>query len=192
MPKYILEDLRKKAELYELPITNMSLVKMLFSDGTTATILYRFMRFCQTHNLKILSAIIYRWNASTTHTVIGRNAEIGPGFIITHSLGVIINTHVRAGKNLTVYHGVTLGSEKNKSPILGDNVFIGAGAKIIGGVRIGSDVKIGANAVVTKDIPDGATVIGIPARIIRIYGKPVTTLSSKQTENNSISDISLQ
>jgi serine O-acetyltransferase len=147
---------------------------MLLSDGTTASILYRVMRFCQTHHLKILAAFFYRLNASTTHTVIGRNADIGPGFIITHSVGVIINSQVRAGKNLTVHHGVTIGSEKNKSPILGDNVFIGAGAKVIGGITVGSDVKIGANAVVTKDVPDGATVVGIPAKIVRMYGKPLT------------------
>jgi serine O-acetyltransferase len=141
---------------------------MLFSDGSMALILYRLMRFCQTHHLQIIAAIIYRLNASTTHTIIGRNADIGPGFVILHSLGVVINTNVTAGRNLVVYHGVTVGAEKNLSPVLGDNVLIGAGAKIIGPVRVGSDVKIGANAVVTKDLPNGATAVGIPARIVKI------------------------
>jgi len=145
----------------------------LFLDGSMAQILYRMMRFCQTHRLKILAAIINRINSSTTHAIIGRNADIGPGFVILHSQGVIINTNVRAGRNLMVYHEVTLGSEKNRSPVLGDNILIGAGAKIIGGVRIGSDVKIGANAVVTSDVPDGATVVGIPARIVKIYNERV-------------------
>jgi len=58
--------------------------------------------------------------------------------------------------------------------VLGDNVFIGAGAKIIGPVRVGSDVKIGANAVVTRDLPDGATAVGVPARVISIYGERIT------------------
>jgi serine O-acetyltransferase len=93
--------------------------------------------------------------------------------VILHSVGVVINTNVRAGRNLVIYHGVTLGEERHKSPTLGDNVYIGAGAKVIGGVRIGSDVRIGANAVVTKDVPDGATVVGIPARIVRMYGVPL-------------------
>jgi serine O-acetyltransferase len=105
--------------------------------------------------------------------VIGRKTNIGPGFVILHSFGIVINSSVRAGKNLTLEHGVTIGSEKNQNPIIGDNVFIGAGAKIIGPVSIGSDVKIGANAVVIHDLPNGATAVGVPARVVRIYGKKV-------------------
>jgi serine O-acetyltransferase len=114
------------------------------------------------------------------HVVIGRNAEIGPGLVIVHSIGIVINSNVKAGKNLVIEHGVTIGAEKNRSPILGDNVFIGAGAKIIGGIKIGSDVKIGANAVVTKDLPDGATAVGVPARIVKIYGERILPLSEEQ------------
>jgi serine O-acetyltransferase len=175
MPMFELlgEDLRNKAKTYELAATRGNLLRMLLNDGGLAQILYRTMRFCQTHHLKPLAAIFYRLNAFMTHATIGRNADLGPGFVILHSLGVVINTNVRAGRNLVVYHNVTLGAERQKSPTLGNNVYIGAGAKVIGGVRVGSDVRIGANAVVTKDVPDGATVIGIPARIIRSYGQPV-------------------
>ena len=69
-------------------------------------------------------------------------------------------------------HGpsTTIGAEKDESPVLGDNVFVGAGAKIVGAVRIGSNVKIGANAVVVDDIPDGATAVGIPAKVIGATG----------------------
>jgi len=169
----LIADLQQKAVVYELPLTRGTLLRMLINDGGAAQILYRMMRFCQTHRLRILAAIIYRINACLTHATIGRNADIAPGFVILHSLGVVINTNVRAGRNLVIYHNVTLGAERHKSPVLGDNVYIGAGAKVIGGVRIGSDVRIGANAVVTKDVPDGATVVGIPARIVRIYGRPV-------------------
>jgi serine O-acetyltransferase len=167
----IRQDLLRKAEWYELPPTHKSLLKMWLSDGTTAQILYRIMRFCQTHRLPLLSFFFYRLNASVGHAVIGRGAEIGPGLVILHSFSIVINSSVRAGKNLTLEHGVTIGAEKNESPTLGDNVFIGAGAKIIGAVTIGSDVKIGANAVVLKDLPDGATAVGVPARIVRIYGE---------------------
>ena len=93
--------------------------------------------------------------------------------MILHTFAIVINSSVRAGKNLVLEHGVTIGAEKNQCPMLGDNVFIGAGAKVIGAVRIGNDVKIGANAVVTKDLPDGATAVGIPARVIKIYGERV-------------------
>jgi serine O-acetyltransferase len=166
-------DLRQKAVVYELPATRGALLRMLVNDGSAAQLLFRAMSFCQTHHLKFLAAILYRLNALFTNCTIGRNADIGPGFVILHSPGVVINTNVRAGRNLVIYHGVTLGAERNRSPVLGDNVYIGAGAKVIGGVKVGSDVRIGANAVVTKDVPDGATVVGIPARIVRMHGRPV-------------------
>jgi serine O-acetyltransferase len=173
MPMFsiLLADLRHKARIYELPPTRANLLRMLVNDGSAAQILFRAMRFCQTHHLRPVAVFFYRLNACFTHATIGRNADLAPGFVILHSLGVVINTNVRAGRNLVVYHNVTLGAERNQSPVLGDNVYIGAGAKVIGGVRIGSDVRIGANAVVTKDVPDGATVVGIPARVVRIYGR---------------------
>lgn len=173
----VLADLRRKAEWYELPPTSKSLLRMAFSDGSTAQILYRLMRFCQTHHLKPLALVLYRLNAAIGHVVIGRGAELGPGLVILHSFGIVINTQVKAGRNLVLEHAVTIGAEKGRSPVLGDNVFIGAGAKIIGPVRVGSDVKIGANAVVTRDLPDGATAVGIPAKVIKIYGEPAQTTS---------------
>jgi serine O-acetyltransferase len=169
MFRTFLQDLRAKAEWYE----TTSLLRALLSDGTIATALYRAMRCCQRLRLSPLAAIIYRLNAFISHAVIGRGAEFGPGFVILHSIGVVINSQVRAGSNVVIEHGVTIGAEKRQTPVLGDRVFIGAGAKIIGGVRIGSHVKIGANAVVTRDVPDGATVVGVPARIVRLNGQRV-------------------
>jgi serine O-acetyltransferase len=166
-------DLRKKAEVYELPDTAGTRMRMLLNDGSLAQVLFRSMSFCQRHRLTILSAVLYRLNAFLTGATIGRTADLGPGFVILHSVGVVINTNVRAGRNLVIYHGVTLGAEHGGVPVLGDDVYIGAGAKIIGGVRIGSNVRIGANAVVTRDLPDGATAIGIPARVIRLNGVAV-------------------
>jgi serine O-acetyltransferase len=171
----ILQDMRRKAEWYGLAPDNVSLGRMCLSDGSTAQILYRAMRFCQKRSLWLFSIFFYRLNASIGHAIIGRDAEIGPGFVILHSIGVVINSSVRAGSNLTIENGVTIGSEKNQNPILGDNVFIGAGAKIIGAVVIGSDVKIGANAVVIHDLPDGATAVGVPARVVRIFGEKISS-----------------
>ncbi len=172
-------DLRQKAEWYSLPPDKFrSRLRAFLSDGSTAQVLYRVMRFCQTHHLKPLAMIVYRLNAFFGHVVIGRGAEIGPGFVILHSFGIVINSEVRAGTGLVIEHGVTIGAEKGRSPVLGDHVFIGAGAKIIGGVTVGSHVKIGANAVVTKDLPSGATAVGIPAKVIKIDGKRVSSASS--------------
>ncbi len=183
----VLADLRRKAEWYELPPTSKSLLRMAFSDGSTAQILYRLMRFCQTHHLKPLAMALYRLNAAIGHVVIGRGAELGPGLVILHSFGIVINTNVKAGRNLVLEHGVTIGAEKGQSPILGDNVFIGAGAKIIGPVRVGSDVKIGANAVVTRDLPDGATAVGIPARVVKIYGRRVASATDLLPSSEEVS-----
>ena len=167
------QDLRHKAEWYGLPASTRSILRMWVSDGTTAQVLYRAMQYCQSHRLKPIAALLYRLNATISHAVIGRGAQFGPGLVVLHSIGIVINSSVRAGSNLVLEHGVTIGAEKDRSPILGDNIYIGAGAKIIGAVRIGSNVKIGANAVVTHDIPDNATAVGIPARVIRLHGEPV-------------------
>jgi serine O-acetyltransferase len=171
----VIADLKAKARWYDLEPTPRALVRMWLSDGSTAQILYRMMRFCETHHLKPLAMLFYRLNAVVGHAIIGRGAEFGPGFVLLHSLCVVVNSSVRAGSNLVLEHGVTIGAEKGQAPVLGDNVFVGAGAKIIGNVRVGSDVKIGANAVVTRDLPDGATAVGIPARVIKIYGERVST-----------------
>ena len=92
-------------------------------------------------------------------------ADFGPRFILIHSIGVVINSSVVGGSGIMIEHQVTIGAEKRKSPVLGNNIFIGAGAKIIGRVKIGDNVKIGANSVVLDDVPDNATVVGIPAKI---------------------------
>jgi serine O-acetyltransferase len=95
--------------------------------------------------------------------------RIGDGLGLVHGgNGVIIAPGVVIGNNCTIYHQVTLGVRNGYqgAPQIGDNVFIGAGAKILGPVKIGNNAKIGANAVVLNDVPDGATAVGVPARIV--------------------------
>lgn len=87
---------------------------------------------------------------------------------LPHGLnGIIVHYDAKFGKNCIILHQVTIAGKDDGAPIIGDNVLIGAGAKLIGNIKIGNNVKIGANAVVTKDIPDNAVVVGIPAKIIR-------------------------
>jgi serine O-acetyltransferase len=127
-------------------------------------ILRRLMQASQRRRLISLSMIFNKLNAIFWSCVIGRGADFGPAFVLIHSNGVVINGSVQGGGNVLVEHQVTIGAERFQSPRLGDDIFVGAGAKIIGPVRIGSHVRIGANAVVVEDVPDGATAVGVPAR----------------------------
>ena len=98
-------------------------------------------------------------------------ARIGTGFFIDHGMGVVIGETAIIGKNVTLYHGVTLGGtsleKKKRHPTIGDRVTIGAGAKILGDISIGEDSRIGANAVVVKSVPPNSVVVGIPGQVIR-------------------------
>ena len=97
-------------------------------------------------------------------------ATIGRRFFIDHGMGVVIGETAEIGDDCTLYHGVTLGgtswNKGKRHPTLGNGVVIGAGAKVLGPITIGAHAKIGSNAVVVKDVPPGATAIGIPARVV--------------------------
>jgi serine O-acetyltransferase len=101
-------------------------------------------------------------------------AQIGRGFFIDHGMGVVIGETSEIGNYVTLFQGVTLGGtgkERGKRhPTLGNHVVVGAGAKILGGIRIGDNVKIGANSVILKSVPANSTVIGVPGRIIKADG----------------------
>ena len=144
-----------------------ALLKTLATDGTFAMICYRMMQASREAGIAPLEMVFNKLNAVTSGCIIGRGAEFGPGFVLIHAQGVVINGAVRAGKNLKIEHQVTIGAERRQSPIIGDDVFIGAGAKIIGSVRIGDGARIGANAVVLHDVPAHTTVVGIPARPVK-------------------------
>jgi serine O-acetyltransferase len=100
--------------------------------------------------------------------------DIGPGFFIGHIGGIVVNFQCRIGSNCNMSHGVTLGQtnrgKRKGCPTIGDNVYIGPGAKIIGAIRVGDHAAIGANAVVTRDVPAHAVVAGVPAQIISQAG----------------------
>jgi len=97
-----------------------------------------------------------------------RSARIRGGLRIWHFGGVVVNPDTVIGRNCTIRHGVTIGNRKGAHdvPVLGDNVNVGAGAKILGSIRVGDNVNIGANAVVLCDVPDNSTAVGVPARVI--------------------------
>lgn len=123
---------------------------------------------------RFLSLIVRWWTGIEIHP----GATIGKRFFIDHGSGVVIGETAEVGDNVTLYQGVTLGgtgNEKGKKrhPTVGSNVFIGSGAKILGPIHIGDGARIGANSAVLKDVPPGATVTGMRARIIKVNGKRV-------------------
>ena len=107
-------------------------------------------------------------------------ATIGKGFFIDHGTGVVIGETTEIGDNCVIYQGVTLGGTGKETgkrhPTLGNNVMVGAGAKVLGPIKIGNNVKIAAGAVVLSDIPDNSTAVGVPARVVRVGGVPVQDL----------------
>jgi serine O-acetyltransferase len=124
-----------------------------------------------------------RW---LTGVEIHPSARIGTGFFIDHGMGVVIGETAEVGDYVTLFQGVTLGGtgkERGKRhPTLGNHVVVGAGAKILGGISIGDNVKIGANSVVLKNVPANSTVIGVPARIIKSQGERLPDATMDQID----------
>jgi serine O-acetyltransferase len=160
-------DLRAKAAWCYGAANWKTVIKTLLTDGTPAMIWYRLMQWARRWRLTPLELLFNRINTIFCGCIIGRGAQFDDGFVLIHSLGVVINGSVRGGSNVKIEHQVTIGAERNQSPKIGKNIFIGAGAKIIGSVMIGDGARIGANAVVVHDVPANSTVVGIPARVVR-------------------------
>jgi serine O-acetyltransferase len=169
----ICSDLRGKALWSYETTTWRAVIKTLLTDGTPAMIWYRLMQWARRWRLVPLEMLFNRFNSVFCGCIIGRGAEFGPGFVLIHSNGVVINGEVRGGADVKIEHQVTIGAERRQSPVLGDGVFVGAGAKIIGGVAVGDGARIGANAVVVDDVPAHTTVVGIPARVVRRRSDPI-------------------
>lgn len=123
--------------------------------------------------------IISQWARSKTGIEIHPGAKIGKGLFIDHGMGVVIGETAVIGDNCLIYQGATLGGtgkDKGKRhPTLGNNVLVGAGAKVLGPFTVGNNVKIAANAVVLNAIPDNCTAVGVPAHIVKMNGKKVCT-----------------
>lgn len=153
------------------PAAKNMLEVFLCYPGLHAVLIYRFTHVLYKMRLFVLARVISQIARSLTGIEIHPGAKIGKGLFIDHGMGVVIGETAEVGDNVTIYHGVTLGGtgkDKGKRhPTIGNNVVIGAGAKILGPINVGDNVKVGANAVVLKDVPDNVTVVGIPAKIVR-------------------------
>lgn len=159
----VLQDLRAKQALYSQDGERCSLARAAMADGTIATVLYRLQSQLAAWRLAPLAWLVHLGNKWINGCVIGVRARFGPGFVLIHPVGVVINSRVIGGRNVWLESGVVIGDNRGASPRLGDDIFVGSGAKVIGGVRLGDGARVGANAVVLHDVPAGTTVVGIPA-----------------------------
>ena len=167
MFRLIVSDLRAKAAWCYEDERARSVVKVLLTDGTFAMVFYRVMQWARRYRLAPIELLMNRLNTICCNCIIGRGAEFGPGFVLIHATGVVINGQVSGGEHVFIEHQVTIGAERRQSPRIGSHVFIGAGAKIIGSITLGDHSRVGANAVVLDDVPAYATVAGIPAKVVR-------------------------
>lgn len=149
-----------------------------------ALIAYRISHYLYINKLFFLARLISQISRFFTGIEIHPGAKIGRGLVIDHGMGVVIGETAEIGDNVLLYHGVTLGGtgkDKGKRhPTVGNNVVIGAGAKVLGPIYIGSNSKIGANSVVLNNVPEGATAVGIPAKnIIKIKEEKLDIIEIK-------------
>lgn len=164
----IKDDIIAKAKWNYGNPSRLNCIRAFASDATFSLVLYRMMVWLNKYSfLKPFAAVLCKTNAIICGAVIGRGAQFGKRLIILHSVGIVINSQVICGSDIILESGVVIGANKRKSPKLGNNIFIGSGAKIFGGIHIGNNVDIGANAVVNKDVPDNVTVGGVPAKILK-------------------------
>src|SRR5882672_6550191 len=139
--------------------------------GLHALWLHAIGHWCWQHGLRWLGRFVSHWNRFLTGIEIHPGATIGRRVFIDHGFGVVIGETSEVGDGCTIYQGVTLGGTSlnkgmKRHPTLARGVIIGAGAKVLGGFTVGEGAKIGSNAVVVKEVPAGATVVGIPGRIV--------------------------
>jgi serine O-acetyltransferase len=143
---------------------------LLFENGYQAVLLYRLAHWFKKKGIPVLGPLVHRLAIAWTGVDISPAAEIGPGLLISHGVGLVIGGYARIGAQALILHGVTVGSPNfgrvQEMPVIGDRVFLGAGAALIGAITLGDDVQIGANAVVSQDVADGCRVLA-PAPEIR-------------------------
>jgi len=159
------------------PAASSALEVLLFYPGLHALVFYRISHKLWSWKVPILP----RWLSQTARFFTGieihPGAQIGKSFFIDHGMGVVIGETAIVGDNVLLYQGVTLGGTGKETgkrhPTLGNQVVVGAGAKILGNITIGDNAYIGANAVVIKNVPPNSTVVGIPGRITKQEGRKI-------------------
>ena len=180
------------------PAAKSKLSLILTYPGVKAVFFHRIANFFSIAKFDLIARIISQLSRFLTGIEIHPKAKIGKNLFIDHGMGVVIGETSEIGNNVTIYHMVTLGGiapsinsndQRNikRHPTIEDEVVIGSGAQVLGPVRVGSCAKIGANAVVTKDVPEKAVMVGIPAKNVGVADsefKPYGITPDSDTKSN--------
>ena len=182
-----------RAALERDPAATGVLIVILTYPGLHALFYHRVARALYLWKVPFLPRFVSQFGRWLTGIEIHAGATIGKGLFIDHGMGVVIGETTVIGHNVTLFQGVTLGGtgkQKGKRhPTLGDNVVIGAGACVLGDIRIGDNVSVGANAVVVRDVPSHSTVVEVPGRITSREGKKVPGIN---LDHSSLPDPMMQ
>lgn len=174
------------------PAARSRLEVIFLYPGLHAVWAHRITNRLWQSGFKLLARALSQFMRWVTGIEIHPGARIGPGFFIDHGMGVVIGETAEIGKDVTMYHGVTLGGtslEKGKRhPTIGNRVVIGAGSKILGAITVGDDSRIGANAVVVKPVPPNSVVVGVPGQPIS-RSKPRSVRNGPDLEHTALPDL---
>ena len=164
------------------PAARSKLSVILTYPGVKAVFFHRIANFFATAKFDLIARIISQFSRFLTGIEIHPRAKIGKNLFIDHGMGVVIGETSEIGDNVTIYHAVTLGGSspsidserqrhEKRHPTIGNDVVIGSGAQIIGPIKVGNNARIAANAVVVKNVPENATMVGIPAKAVKLENK---------------------
>jgi serine O-acetyltransferase len=161
------------------PAARSRLEVVLCYSGVHAVFLHRIAQKLHRSGYRLPARLISQFNRFLTGIEIHPGARIGKRFFIDHGTGVVIGETAEIGDDVTAYQNVTLGGtsveKKKRHPTIGNNVVIGAGAKVLGNITVGDHARIGAGSVVVKDVPSGSIVVGVPARLTKAEKKLVSS-----------------
>ena len=164
------------------PAAKSKVSLVLTYPGVKAIFFHKIANFFAIAKFDLIARIISQFSRFLTGIEIHPKAKIGKNLFIDHGMGVVIGETSEIGDNVTIYHAVTLGGSspsidserqrhEKRHPTIGNDVVIGSGAQIIGPIKVGNGARIAANAVVVKDVPNNATMIGIPAKAVKLENK---------------------
>ena len=177
------------------PAAKSKLSVILTYPGVKAMFMHRIANFFAIAKFDLIARIISQFSRFMTGIEIHPKAKIGKNLFIDHGMGVVIGETSDIGDNVTIYHMATLGGispsinsndqrEVKRHPTLQDNVVVGSGAQVLGPITIGKNAKIGANAVVTKDVPENGVMVGIPAKNVGTATEKFKPYGINNEENN--------